>query len=286
MPALLLYLSLLLSLTACRLQKIGKLPDYLKENSGLSIDQHHNFYWHNDSGDGPHVYSSNAQLKNFKKHQIPNAQNIDWEDISLDFNTDKLFIADIGNNNQNRTEFQIYAWSPKQSQTSQTISFYYPERKQGPLSAKERFYDAEGLFYYQDFFYLINKNRSKPQTGWTRLYKVPNQASQEPWPALVVDSFFSGQKHWLFSPTGAALSKDGKILALISARRLWLFEDFQAPQFFQARCCRNYRLPLRQWEALSFDADGNLYLSCEASPLGQASCWRFRYQKKRKRKHE
>ena len=86
----------------------------LSESSGLVASrQTPGAYWtHNDSGDGPFIYSINTRGESLGIFRVTSAQARDWEDISIGPGPkpDKsyLYIGDIGDNNDVRTSVVIY----------------------------------------------------------------------------------------------------------------------------------------------------------------------------------
>ena len=90
-----------------KLEKIAKLPDSMKEISGLCFLNDTVLVGHNDSGNEPILYFLN--LKGQKIHQVEvlEAKNNDWEDITAD-GKGHLYIGDIGNNNNSRKKLRIY----------------------------------------------------------------------------------------------------------------------------------------------------------------------------------
>ena len=85
----------------------------INESSGLAVSkcQPDVFWTHNDSGDGPFVYAFNLKGEPLGTFRIPNAKNIDWEDIAT-YKTAEgkcyLFIGEIGDNDKKRDVHEIY----------------------------------------------------------------------------------------------------------------------------------------------------------------------------------
>ena len=61
---------------------------------------------HNDSGNEPKIYFLTKKGKIVHTCTINNTTNTDWEDISIDPNG-TIYIADVGNNLNNRTNLSI-----------------------------------------------------------------------------------------------------------------------------------------------------------------------------------
>jgi hypothetical protein len=70
-------------------------------------------YWtHNDSGDGPFIYAFNTRGEVLGTFRVTGANARDWEDISVgpgpQANRSYLYIGDIGDNNEARSEIVVY----------------------------------------------------------------------------------------------------------------------------------------------------------------------------------
>jgi hypothetical protein len=70
-------------------------------------------YWtHNDSGDGPFIYAFDTRGDSLGVFRVTGAQAVDWEDISIGPGPQRdksyLYIGDIGDNDQRRSEVVIY----------------------------------------------------------------------------------------------------------------------------------------------------------------------------------
>ena len=126
-------------------------------------------YWtHNDSGDGPFIYALNARGAPLGVFRVTGAQARDWEDISIgpgpDRNKSYLYIGDIGDNNEARSEIIVYRVAepalntatvkltkkqPGATDPAETIRLRYPDGK----------FDAETLLVHpaSGNIYIINK---------------------------------------------------------------------------------------------------------------------------------
>ena len=74
---------------------------------------------------------------------------------------------------------------------------------------------------------------------------------------------------FLQSITGAAISPDGKKLALLSMTRLYILHHFKGTNFFQAKVKKVYKLPFTQKEAIDFIDNRSILISDEKSPFGK-----------------
>ncbi len=148
------------------------LPNALEETSGL-IHFNEKIITHNDSGDDANLYEIDLNTGLVTRIiQITNAENIDWEDISQD--DDFIFIADIGNNNGNRTDLKIYVISKmdvilNNSVTAEIIHFSYEDQVDFSDNSQTNF-DAEAMVVYNDDILIFTKNRGDFKTN---AYKFP-----------------------------------------------------------------------------------------------------------------
>ena len=82
------------------------LPDEVKETSGL-LFFNGKIITHKDSGNAANLYELDSVNGNILRIiAINSVTNTDWEDITQDEN--HIYIADIGNNNGNRTDLNIF----------------------------------------------------------------------------------------------------------------------------------------------------------------------------------
>jgi len=101
------------------LDELGTLPDELRESSGLAVSRTQpGILWsHNDSGDRPNLYAIDSSGRLLAIVRITNADAQDWEDmssgpcparLSTTNSPHCLYVADIGDNNQVRQVLTVY----------------------------------------------------------------------------------------------------------------------------------------------------------------------------------
>ena len=162
------------------------LPDEVKETSGL-IFYNNKIITHNDSGDNPNLYEIDTISGNVTRTiSINNAAHIDWEDITQD--DTHIFIADIGNNNGNRTNLKIYKilkddYKNSNSVSAEVISFSYEDQTDFSSSNSHNF-DSEAIVDYQNNLLIFTKNRGDLKTN---VYLIPKTTGNHT--ALKVSSF-------------------------------------------------------------------------------------------------
>jgi hypothetical protein len=150
---------------------------------------------------------------------LPDAVNWDWEDIASD-NHGFLYIGDIGNNSNDRKEFAVYK-IPEPSPTGESsadkielIQFHYPKDKNP--SEKRKDVNAEALFWAHDRLFILTKNDDGSSAALYTL-ETKNIAGEN---AMA----FRGSFAFYAPVTGADASPDGKRLAVLTYRSVWLFE--------------------------------------------------------------
>jgi hypothetical protein len=150
-----------------------ELPDEVKETSGL-LFLDGKIITHNDSGDAPNLYEidslSGAILRTVT---ISNATNIDWEDLAE--NNTHIFIADIGNNNGNRSDLKIFKilksdFKNNTAVSAEIISYSYEDQTDFSSQPNSSNFDAEGIVIYGNDLLIFTKNWADFKTN---VYKIP-----------------------------------------------------------------------------------------------------------------
>jgi hypothetical protein len=199
------------------------------ELSGIVRSKFHkNVFWvHNDSGDQPRVFAIDSTGKFYRSDRYQNqegiiiagATNVDWEDITMD-NRGNLVIADIGNNGNDRKDLVLYVVpepSPVASNTTflKKIFLKYPDQKTFNTTTDFNF-DSEAIFFADDHFFLLSKNRSDT---YTKLYRLDQEKTDEINPLTYIEKFNIGGK-----VTAADASIDGSRIAVITYHAIWIFQ--------------------------------------------------------------
>ena len=266
----------------------------LNELSGLVKSRRFDdVYWaHNDSGDQARLFAIDhlgkiifpsflagefhGEVSARGKTPWPGlpilvAANVDWEDIAID--AEHLYIADMGNNGNARRDLGVYVIpepNPRAAELTRPVSFLpirYPEQREYP--AKLWHYDSEALFVFQDKLYFITKHRQpgkidKFEVGAV-LYRLDTRYTDRFNILTRVDTHSA-----MSVATGADLSPDGRYLAVISYRDLWLFEKPGANDQWLSGTA--YRLPLpwresKQVEAVAWADNEQLVIGNEEGEL-------------------
>ena len=165
-------------------EKIAQLPDELHESSALVMYEDVLISL-NDSGNENKLYVFDKKGELLNQCMIENARNVDWEALVYDGDS-MLYIGDIGNNQNIRTDQKIYG-VPIHSVISDsaveamTIAFSYPDQEHFPPDEANLYYDAETLLFKNDSLFIFTKNRTVPFDGIVKVYGLStNAGSQTP----------------------------------------------------------------------------------------------------------
>jgi hypothetical protein len=216
------------------------------------------FWVHNDSGDSTRIFpidSTGAIVKSYRYNRrggqfIPDAVNMDWEDMTQD-DQGNIIIADIGNNCNCRRDMVLYyvrETDPIQMNNSvfKKVFVQYPDQKEFPASKDNFNFDCEGVFYAHGKVYFLSKNRSNTQT---KLYRLDSAQTEVMNTLTLIDRFDTQGM-----VTGADVSKDGKTLAVLTYKGVYIFEAEEKEKWFQGNV-RHLPLKMVQAEGICFDGD-------------------------------
>ncbi len=250
-----------------QLTKLGDLPPRLIESSGLEYTR---------KGNSDNIWTivdSNLTILFCLDSvgQIKNAIHVNnvnhgWEDLSQDDNGN-FYIGDFGNNFNKRKDLKIYKIPPPDSVkekviTAGIISFHYPDQYDFPPGPQQRNFDMDAMACFGNSIYLFSKNRTKPFSSYTKMYKLPNTPGD--YTAELIDSVYLGPGHmyntWV---TGADISPDKKTLALLTHDKVWLFECFKGDGFFKGKMRTIALNHFSQKEGICFKNNYTLFISDE-----------------------
>lgn len=262
-----------------KLQELATLPKEIKEASACEISKASPLIWTlQDQKNEPILYGFDEKGEIKKKIRITNVDNNDWEDLTSD-DEGNLYIGDFGNNDNDRSNLMIYKinaadLTKDEAEASAIISFYYPEQTEIPSKKKDRVYDSESFFYFQNKFYLFTKNRSSKFDGTTTLYEVDNTPGQK-LPAKKISSFVTCDNFNHCAVTSAAMSPDKKKVAILTSDKVWIFSDFKGQDFFSGK---NEKIELEhfsQKEGLCFKDNNTILITDEAEKKGQSHLYQL-----------
>jgi hypothetical protein len=253
----------------------------LAEISGIArSDRYPGVYWvHNDSDDEARVFAIDSEGKVLfpayleqRYHgetevakrdpwpgiHIPNASNIDWEDVALA--NGQLFIADVGNNANTRRDLGVYVLNepnPLATQAARALRFLpirYPEQESFPPTGTWR-YDCEAIFVHEGKIHLLTRHRKAGEllgiTRGTRLYRLDSSFTDRENVLTFLDS-----RDDLIAVGAADLSPDGRKLAVLTYATLWVFDRPSSGGRWLSGAARRLELSIgrmKQVEALCWD---------------------------------
>ena len=232
-----IYILLITSFSNCqqtnspRLSTIGKLPFEIHEISGISKFPDDPFlYAINDSGNDASIFKLNLKGGIETKIQIPNLNNIDWEDTASD-TSNTIYIGDFGNNKYKRKSFTIYKVHQITSINPyvEKIDFVFEDTKN--TKKKHINFDIEAMIHYNNHLFLFSKDRSSKFKGMTKLYKIPDIAGN--YKAKLVSTFTTCNDDKDCFITGASINQDKTKIALLTYDKIFLLSNFKGDQLFE-----------------------------------------------------
>ena len=236
---------------------ISALDSSLQESSGIEYASPQTYWTHNDSGDGPYIYEVNNSGNKIRTIYITNSIAEDVEDIAQDSNGN-LYVADVGNNNHDRTNLRIYKISNAQlmagdTVTAEIIHYVYPDQLSFPPSNSNRNFDCEAVFHHAGMLHLFSKNWGT--SNYSKYYTLPEDSGT--YAATFVDSLFT--QNWI---TAADINPNGNVMALLSLGKLILFTDFSGTIYFTGTI-QDLFMPASQKEGLLFLNNDSLVMTDE-----------------------
>lgn len=246
------------------------LSQKVNEQSGLVWYQ--DLFWvNNDSDCAPSLYAYNKNGALKREVEISNFKNIDWEELTDD--QKYIYIGDFGNNFGARRNLRVLRVS-KSNLSTQAISSVEAEEMPINWEGQTVFvprkhnhdFDCESFVSHGDSLYFFSKNWADYKT---RMYVASKELKSQ---NLKVRAEFDAD----LLVTGADLSSDGKMLALVGYKDyrtyVLLFSDYKGTDFFSGKCLRLDLSSLggAQTEAIVFDENDSLYISTEETKKAHA----------------
>ena len=257
--------SISFSTIAQKIQKIARLPEIVTESSGLVFYNDTLLITHNDSGDKPILYFVNFKGKLIHQVIVNNANNVDWEDITKD-DKGNIYIADIGNNSNQRKDLRIYKIKSQNllnvnSLKAEIIEVSYNEQTDFPPKDEALNFDAEGIAFHNDSLWIITKCRSIPFEGNAYIYKFPAKSG----------------KYNLKRKTHLFIGKDGFTkdavtsldiyndqLYILTYNRILIYKLIDNKLEFDKQF---YKKPYTQKEAITLKNKNEIYLTDESTKI-------------------
>ncbi len=245
-------------------ETLAKLPDKLRESSGLVFENDNSFWTINDGGNGPYLYNIDSSGKINRKVELKDHKNYDWEALHLS-DDGYLYIGDFGNNANKRKHLKILRIKFSKliggdDFKVKELEFSFDDQDKFPPSDSQKIYDCEAMVVVRDSIYLITKNRTKPYDGKIHIYAM--LAAPGKHKAKRIMTYQSGVKNmyngWI---TDADIRHQH--LYLLSHNKL-----FKIPNFAQnplvKRKLKTFKLcSFSQKEAIAFGHGKRFYLTDE-----------------------
>ncbi len=257
---------------------VATMNSALLESSGIAVTQPNRIWSHNDSGNPNKIICIDSSGNVLRTLTISNAENNDWEDMALD-PSGKLYICDGGNNNNDRRNLKILILpNPDEVEgnavDAEIIHYTFEDQTAFPPPQSNRNFDVEAIVWKYGYIYLFTKNRSTPQNGWCKLYRLPAVAGQ--YTAALMDSINLGLNDAAARVTSADINQQTGELALLTATRIISFTDYVGDRFFSANR-REYFFSTGQGqiEALQFFDKRKLYMTEEGSSGSPGKLYRI-----------
>ena len=259
-----------------QLKLLASLPDELKEASGIEKTNNYDLLWMlNDSGNKPIIYGVDMKGEIIRE-VIVKTKNKDWEDITSD-GDGNLYVGDFGNNNNKRKDLKVLKIKYQDLLTKdkvevEKIKFYYPPKQKFPPKKKDRFYDAESMFYKNGFIYVFTKSRVKGNYGKTSLYKIPIKKGN--YVAEYISEYKSCNDLHCWT-TAAAISPNGKKVALLNHQSILIFTGFKDDDFFSGVVKEYPFNHISQKEGVTFKNNNSLFITDEKAHLKGGNLYEF-----------
>jgi hypothetical protein len=250
-----------------KLVKVAKLPTIMYETSGLIFYQNKYIITHNDGGNKSEIYLLNLKGELVKTIDVDEVNNKDWEDIATD-KAGRLYIGDFGNNLNKRKKCMIYILKKNFSTDEnlrvnpKKIEFAYEDQKKFPPKKEKQNFDAEALIWMKDSLYIFTKCRSKPFTGISKIYSLPDKEGK--YEAKLIGQIQFCKSNWQWcSVTAADYNPETKSLVVLTYSRLYVISNFDGNKFWTGKM-KSYNLPsLKQREGICYKGPNSWYMSDE-----------------------
>jgi len=147
---------------------------------------------------------------------ITGAKNYDWEALTGDADGN-MVVADVGNNISNRRQLHLYLFKEPSAQNPEvtevkTIPFIWPDQKEFPDPDLK--HDCESIFKIRGNIYFLTKHR---RDTFTELWRIDIPQSNAQANLTKVAQFDAKGM-----VTDASVSPDGKSLAILTYRAVWV----------------------------------------------------------------
>ena len=235
------------------LRHVGRLPDDIRESSGLcAAPQAGSYFTFGDDGNPPTVFRIDATGHELAQLTV-GAPNHDWESLSRDA-SGNYYLGDCGNNNNDRQDLAILRFRPENPAQVGVIAFHYPDQTEFPPKKKQRNFDCEASLWHGGQVYLFSKDRATETT--CKVYTVPETPGTYT-AKLVTKLAIPGEV------TDATLAPDGHRLVLLAREELFVLEGASWEAILQATPRRISLKDAGQTEGAAFKDASTLLITTE-----------------------
>lgn len=252
------------------LTPIGRLPDSIREASGLCKSRQHKgvFWTHSDSGNPPHLFAITGTGQLLKTYRVHGAMNLDWESIETD-DDGRLYLADVGNNLPGiplKVRWIDIVREPDPHVVSQeSTASSDPELPKIDVERKLHFtfpdrpFDVEAIVHWKDQLVLFGKVRERAAP----VFVLPLGRDPVARPTNVVALKILGQTLAAPRITGAALTPKRDRLAVCSYDYVRVIELATDDSWQNLEACpsRVIRFAPTEVEGCEWDGDDLLLIS-------------------------
>jgi hypothetical protein len=244
----------------------------LTESSGVVMSRRHagTFWTHNDGSSRKReaLYAIDRSGRSLAVYRVDGPRLTDWEDIAID-DQGHLYIGDIGNNDCNRDRLAVHLIDEPDPQSREAQGIVKVVRS-WDLRFPDQPFDCESLFVHRDTGYVISKVRHGRNAELLSFPLAPPEAP------IVLTKVCQLP---ITSPaTGADLSPDGRLLAVVAHSGAYLFHCDEG--FAALATARPFHVPFagHHVEGCCFTPDG-LLATAESREIYLFTDPRFRGEK-------
>jgi hypothetical protein len=197
------------ALPAQNWRRLTTLPNTLNEASGMAILSPDSIWWLNDGENQASLYCTNHKARIIDSLPLP-LTNTDWEELTYD-DSGHVYIGDFGNNSHKRRDLAIHKVHFATKTLILTIQFKYPDQMEfPPKDYSNRNYDCEAMVWQNGKLHLFSKRHWGGNVWISNHYILDDHTPQQ---TATLTGTLTINKQCI---TGAALSPDGKELAITS----------------------------------------------------------------------
>ncbi len=242
---------------------VGALPATLPEISGLAASRKNAgvLYAHNDSGDGAHIFALDHAGRLLGEIALGGATARDYEDLAVGpcETGDCVFIADVGNNSESRTDLALYAID-EPALDGQPFATKTIAARRYPFSYPDGSWNCEAMLVHPKTgeIYIVTKS-SVADAG---VYRYPGKPVRDKPVTLEKVGAVKGTKGALV--TGADISACGDRVLIRTYGALLEYAIAKGTNVAQALGVAPRTVPVAaeaQGEAVAFRADARGYFT-------------------------